>query len=63
MDEEPWWSPERIRRLPAPERAKAMSRLTEAVDHHLTVRTTTDDLARLRSKRWLRAHGLTALVE
>lgn len=63
MDEEPWWSPERIRRLPDSERAKAMSRLTEAVDHHMTVRTGTDDLARLRSKRWLRDHGLSALVD
>ncbi|MGH3861978.1 hypothetical protein [Actinokineospora sp.] len=63
MEEEPWWSPERIRRLPDSERAKAMSRLTEAVDHHMITRTTTDDLARLRSLRWLREHGLSALVD
>lgn len=63
MDQEPWWSPERIRRLPDSERAQAMTKLTEAVDHHMTVRNTTDDLARLRSQRWLRDAGLSALVD
>ncbi|HVK21919.1 MAG TPA: hypothetical protein VM677_11215 [Actinokineospora sp.] len=63
MDEKPWWSPERLATLPSPEREHTMSRIAEAVEHHMALRTAPDDLTRRRAARWLRDNGLAALVD
>ncbi|CRK61825.1 hypothetical protein [Alloactinosynnema sp. L-07] len=63
MDDKPWWSPERLATLPPPEREHTMTKIAEAVQHHVALRTAPDELTRLRAARWLRANGLAALVD
>ncbi len=55
--------PERLEGLSAVERRDAMARISAAVEHHMVLRTSTDELAKHRSRRWLRDHGLAALVD
>ncbi|WP_436494079.1 hypothetical protein [Actinokineospora sp. HUAS TT18] len=62
MDELPWWSPERLDTLPPSERERTMTRIAEAVEQHLVLRTG-DELAQRRAARWLRENGLAVLVD
>ncbi|GAA3063245.1 hypothetical protein [Actinokineospora globicatena] len=52
--DEPWWT---VDTNPPPDR------LLLAVEHHITLRTSPDDLARRRARRWLRANDLTPLTD
>ncbi|SDC97747.1 hypothetical protein [Actinokineospora iranica] len=63
MDDEPWWSAESVWRLPAADQEVALLRISTAVEQHMVLRTSPDELARRRADRWLRAHGLAVLAD
>ncbi|GAA2972519.1 hypothetical protein [Actinokineospora diospyrosa] len=52
---EPWWTLNPADPIP--------DRLLLAVEHHITLRTSADDLARRRACHWLRANGLTPVAD
>ncbi|WP_285504860.1 hypothetical protein [Actinokineospora sp. NBRC 105648] len=63
MDHEPWWVAESVWRLPADQRQTAIDRISVAVEQHIVLCSSGDELARRRAGRWLRANGLGALAE
>ena len=63
MENEPWWSAESVWRMPAADREVALRDISTAVEQHMVLCSSTDELARRRGDRWLRAQGLAALAD
>ncbi|MBM7772149.1 hypothetical protein JOD54_002353 [Actinokineospora baliensis] len=53
--DKPWWTLDPADPVP--------DRLLLAVEHHITLRVSSDELARRRACHWLRANDLTPLAD
>ncbi|RLK54726.1 hypothetical protein [Actinokineospora cianjurensis] len=54
----PWWTVD-----PTTAPPHTLDRLLLAVEHHITLRTSPNDLARRRAHHWLHANDLSTLAD